>query len=161
MTIYNVFRMALTILFTASLLACEAEDTQRQHGEEEHNDHSISFSEEQFRALKMEIGDVPMKSMSGMIQVNGILEVPPQNEAVITSIIGANITSIQVIEGDEVKKGQVLAYLSHPNLIRLQSDYLEHYHNFQYTTQEYQRQSRLYEEEVGSGKSIPTGTGRI
>ena len=32
---------------------------------------------------------------------NGTLEVPPQNEAAITSVIGANVTSIKVIEGDK------------------------------------------------------------
>src|SRR5690606_35137633 len=87
-------------------------------------------------------------------EANGQLEVPPQNEASVTAILGANIVSITVIEGDDVKKGQVLAYLSHPNLTRLQSDYLEAYSSLQFLEQEFQRQQRLYEEEVGSGKTF-------
>lgn len=157
MTLYNFIRIVPIITFSAFLIACEkGENDQRQSIEDEHADHHhdnvVVFTEEQVMALRMEVGELPMKSMSGLIQVNGILEVPPQNEAIITSIIGANINSIQVIEGDEVKKGQVLAFLSHPNLIRLQSEYLESYNNFQFSAQEYQRQTRLYKEEVGSGK---------
>jgi membrane fusion protein, heavy metal efflux system len=152
---YKTFSIRLFILtITAFVIACKGgdHDQHRQADNDHHEDGRVIFTEEQFKALKMEVGELPMRNMSGTIQVNGILEVPPQNEAIITSIIGANINSIQVIEGDEVKKGQVLAYLTHPNLIRLQSEYLESYNKFQFTSQEYQRQTRLYKEEVGSGK---------
>jgi cobalt-zinc-cadmium efflux system membrane fusion protein len=80
------------------------------------------------------------------------LEVPPQNEAAVTAIIAANVTSIKVIEGDKVSKGQVLAYLSHPDLIKLQTDYFNSWNQLQYLEKEYQRQKKLYEEKVGSGK---------
>ena len=59
-----------------------------------------------------------------VVKADGQLEVPPQYEATVTAILGGNITSIKVIEGDKVNKGQVLAYLSHPNLTRMQSDYI-------------------------------------
>ena len=155
MTLNNFIRIINIITFTAFLLACERGGNsvnQNENTEDHHDENSATFSEEQFRALGMEVGELPQRGMSGTIQVNGILEVPPQNEAIITSIIGANIVSIHVIEGDEVKKGQVLAYIAHPNLIRLQSDYLESYNKSLFTAQEYQRQSRLYKEDVGSGK---------
>src|SRR5690606_25710067 len=71
-----------------------------------------------------------------------------------TAIVGANVASIQVSEGEEIRKGQVLSYLSHPNLTRLQSDYLENYSNLQFLEQDFQRQQKLYEEEVGSGKTF-------
>ena len=45
-----------------------------------------------------------------------------------------------------------MAYLSHPDLTRIQSEYLEAFNNLQFLEQEYERQKRLYEEEVGSGK---------
>ena len=54
-----------------------------------------------------------------MWRQTGNLEVPPQNEATVTAIVGSNVTLIKVIEGDKVSKGQVLAYLSHPNLIKI------------------------------------------
>ena len=124
------------------------------HSEHEGEGESVHFSSAQFEALDMKVDTLFKRNVSAVVQANGQLEVPPQNEATVTAILGANVSSIQVIEGEEVKKGQVLAYLSHPNLTRLQNDYLEAYNRLQYLEQEHQRQKRLYEEEVGSGKTF-------
>src|SRR5699024_1594846 len=66
--------------------------------------------------------------------------------------------AIKVIEGDRVKKGQVLAYLSHPDLVKLQTDYVNNYSKLQYLEKEYQRQKSLYEGEVASGKTFQKTT---
>ena len=156
----NVF--LLLGLFMAFILfsACTSEEN---HGHEEHpaetdaHDHpeeGIHFSTEQFRALNMDVGPLPRRNVSSVVEASGELEVPPQNEATVTAVLGANVAAIQVIEGEEVAKGQVLAYLSHPNLTRLQSDYAEAYSQLQFLEQEFARQKRLYEEEVGSGKAF-------
>lgn len=154
------------ITITILLTACGGEGNESHSGNDEHghgeaarDDHegegeSVHLSAAQFEAMDMEVDTLPVKNLSTGIQANGHLEVPPQNEATVTAIIGANVTSIQVIDGEEVKKGQVLAYLSHPNLTRLQSDYLETYNTLQFLEQDFQRQKRLYEEEVGSGKTF-------
>jgi cobalt-zinc-cadmium efflux system membrane fusion protein len=102
----------------------------------------------------MKLDTLAVRNISSYVEANGQLEVPPQNEAAVTAVIGANITQIKVIEGDKVKKGQVLAYLSHPNLIQLQTNYVSNWNQFQYLEQEYQRQKKLYEEKVGSGKEF-------
>ena len=104
-------------------------------------------------ASDIKVDTIPTPQLSGVVEANGQLEVPPQHEATVTAILGANVTSIKVIEGDQVKKGQVLAYLSHPNLTKLQTDYIQAYQQLQFLEQENQRQQRLYEEEVGSGKT--------
>lgn len=149
----------LSLFVTLSMLsACGSEESAQNsaeevHEDEHHEEEGIHFSSAQFAALDMEVGELPLRNLSSLVEANGQLEVPPQNEATVTAIMGANVTSIQVIEGDDVRKGQVLAYLSHPNLTRLQSDYLEAHSSLQFLEQEFQRQKRLYEEEVGSGKS--------
>lgn len=124
------------------------------HGEHEGEGESVHFSSAQFEAMDMKVDTLSKRNISTVVQANGQLEVPPQNEATVTAILGANITSIEVIEGEEVKKGQVLAYLSHPNLTQMQSNYLEAYNRLQFLEQEFQRQQRLYEAEVGSGKTF-------
>ena len=47
-----------------------------------------------------------------------------------------------------------MAYLSHPNLITLQTDYIQNWNQLQYLEMEYQRQKKLFEEKVGSGKTF-------
>ena len=113
----------------------------------------VHLSDLKFSSLNMKVDSFPTKILSGIVGANGQLEVPPQHEATVTAILGANVTSIKVIEGDKVSKGQVLAYLSHPNLTQLQTNYVKSFSRFQYLEKEMQRQKRLYEEEVASGKT--------
>lgn len=115
---------------------------------------SVVLTAQQFNALGMKVYTLSKRNFSSVVVANGQLEVLPQNEASVTAIIGANITSIDVFEGKKVNKGQVLAYLSHPDLLNLQTRYLNAWNQLQYTDKEYQRQKRLYEEEVGSGKDF-------
>jgi cobalt-zinc-cadmium efflux system membrane fusion protein len=130
------------------------EEKGHEHESGEESEQEVHFSEQQFQSLAMKVAVLPYRNINSYVEANGQLEVPPQNEATVTAIIGANITSIKVIEGDKVRKGQVLAYLSHPDLIKLQTDYVNSWNQLQYLEKEYQRQKKLYEEKVGSGKEF-------
>ncbi|MEP0713753.1 efflux RND transporter periplasmic adaptor subunit [Algoriphagus sp.] len=112
----------------------------------------VHLSELKFNSLGIKVDTLPTRPLSDVVEVTGRLEVPPQNAATVTAILGANVASIKVIEGDKVRKGQVLAYLSHPNLTRVQTSYITAYSRMQNLEQEFNRQQRLYEEEIGSGK---------
>ncbi len=133
-----------------------SEGEARHEGEEGTNEEGMAelhLSDLKFESLGIKIDTLPIRSLSGVVEANGQLEVLPQHEATVTAILGANVTSIKVIEGDQVSRGQVLAYISHPNLTRLQTDYIRAYSQLQFLEKENQRQKRLYEEEVGSGKT--------
>ena len=124
-----------------------------EHDEDEHAE-KVHLSVQQFESLEMKVDTIPLRNLSTYVEANGQLEVPPQNEATVTAIIGANVTVIKVVEGDKVRKGQALAYISHPDLIQLQTDYVNAWNQFQYLEKEYQRQKKLYSEKVGSGKEF-------
>ena len=145
----NIYQLLSLLIIVFLTLNCgrptqDNHDHEDEHGHEEEAGHhedeegeNVHFSAEQFDALDMKVDTLSRRNMTSAVQASGQLEVPPQNEATVTAIIGANISSIKVIEGDEVKKGQVLAYLSHPDFTRVQSDYLEAYNNAQFLEQEY------------------------
>lgn len=130
----------------------------KEGGEHEENEEvseekdAVHLSELKFNSLGIKVAALPTKSLSGVVKANGQLEVPPQYEATVTAILGGNVSSIKVIEGDKVRKGQTLAYLSHPNLSQVQTNYIKTYNRMQFLEKEYERQKRLYEEKVGSGK---------
>lgn len=162
-----IYILAL-VLIVSVFTACESNSADKAgeasheahneggHEEEGHNEEGMAevhLSNLKFESLGIKIDTIPTRSLSGVVEANGQLEVPPQHEATVTAILGANVNSIKVIEGDKVRKGQVLAYLSHPNLTNLQTNYVKAYSRFQYLEKEMQRQKRLYEEEVGSGKT--------
>jgi membrane fusion protein, heavy metal efflux system len=127
-------------------------------GHEEHGEHgegeTLHLSDLKFQSMGVETGLMSKRNMSSYIEVNGDLKVPPQNEASVTAIIGANVHSINVIEGDRVKKGSLLAYLSHPDLIDIQTNYISKWHELKYLKVEYERQEKLLKEKVGAGKNF-------
>ncbi|CDF78910.1 RND family efflux transporter MFP subunit [Formosa agariphila KMM 3901] len=151
-----------------SVLSCGSKDTKSNEtvndvetSEAKHEDHGeheeaegVHLKASQFQALQMKVDTLSNRLMSGYVEANGTLEVPPQNEASVTTIIGANIASIEVIEGDKVAKGQVVAYLTHPNIIKMQTDYLNAYSNSMYLKKNFERQKKLYDSGVGSGANF-------
>lgn len=162
----NIKLIALLTILSIIMGGCGSEHsegdghnhgTDKEHGHEEHGDEhaeEVHFSEQQYKSLNMKVDSLPYRNISSYVEANGELEVPPQNEATITAIVGANVTGIKVIEGDKINKGQVLAYLSHPNLIKLQTDYISNWNQLQYLEKEFQRQKKLYDEKVISGKEF-------
>jgi cobalt-zinc-cadmium efflux system membrane fusion protein len=130
------------------------EEEKTEVNEEHHDEDEVMLSQQQFDALKMKIDTLALRNMSGYVEANGTLEVPPQNEAAITTVVGANVVSIEVIEGDKVNKGQIVAYLSHPNIIQAQTDYLNAYSNSELAKKNYERQQKLYDAGVGSGANF-------
>lgn len=131
----------------------ESDENYEKEGGEE-NLKEVHLSNLKFESLDIKVDTIPKRPISGIVYANGELEVPPQYEATVTAILGGNITAIKVIEGDKVEKGQVLAYLAHPDLNKVQSDYLAAYNKSQYLEQEYNREKRLNEEGIGSGKKL-------
>ncbi|MFN4764534.1 efflux RND transporter periplasmic adaptor subunit [Gillisia sp. Q332] len=112
------------------------------------------LSQQQFDALDMKIDTLSSRLMSGYVQANGELEVPPQSEAIVTPVIGGNVTSIRVIEGNEVKRGDVLAYIEHPEIIQVQTKYMNAVNSLNFQEKEFNRQKKLYEAGVGSGETF-------
>ncbi|QDO94718.1 efflux RND transporter periplasmic adaptor subunit [Formosa sediminum] len=154
-------------LFT-SLVSCGSKDANTHDSHEDHDaseshhdehgeheeENAVHLKTSQFEALNMKVDTLSLRSMAGYVEANGALDVPPQNEAAITTIVGANISAIKVIEGDKVEKNQVVAYLSHPNIIKMQTDYLNAFSNSNYLQKNYERQKTLYDSGVGSGANF-------
>ncbi|MCZ4410327.1 efflux RND transporter periplasmic adaptor subunit [Cryomorphaceae bacterium 1068] len=127
--------------------------TGHDHSEEGHEE-MAELNASQVESLGLKFGKLEPRNMSAFVRTNGRLQVPPQNKASVTAIIGANIQSVAVIPGEVVKKGQTLATISHPDLIRVQTEYTQHSNELDYLAAEYARQEKLYQEEVGSGKEF-------
>lgn len=112
----------------------------------------VSLTDTQVKKLKMTVDTLPRHTFEGLIEANGTLKVMPQSEALVSPYVGANVKSVLVKEGQTVRKGQALAYLSSPDILDLQSRYLTAYNRLSYVALEYNRQKRLYAEKVGAGK---------
>ncbi len=156
----NFSLLVAVVMLTASCGDSESHTEEDGHnhgsegGHEEGEVEEVHITLQQFTAMEMKIDTISLRNMESYVDANGQLEVPPQNEAAVTAIIGGNVRSIKVVEGDKVRRGQVLAYLSHPDMIILQTEYASSWSQLQYLKSDYERQKKLYEEKVGSGKAL-------
>ncbi len=119
------------------------------HGVEE-----VHLSQHRFDGMNMKVDSISKRIMGEYVETTGILTVPPQNEASVTAIVGGNVESIAVIEGEDVRRGQPLAYLSHPDLINLQTEFMRNSNELEFLEKDYLRKKTLYSEQVGSGKEF-------
>ncbi|MEJ7625215.1 MAG: efflux RND transporter periplasmic adaptor subunit [Ferruginibacter sp.] len=107
---------------------------------------------EQMKAVGIEIGVIEQQNLTSVVKASGQLTVPPQNKAVVNALVGGVIRRINVVEGQQVNKGQVVVAIENPDFIRLQQDYLTSKDNIVYLAQEYERQRILKEADAGIGK---------
>ncbi len=139
----------------------EAESHDEHAGHDDHDDHEEEGNKDEVHLLKkqMEVMDVQLGgfkkvNLSTTIKSNGRLELPPQNKASLSALIGGRVKSIAVKEGDPVKKGEVIAYLENPKFINLQREYFEAKSNYELLKIDYNRKSKLFEQKVTSAKEF-------
>lgn len=112
----------------------------------------VELNEAQYKAAGVELGTFAMKNLSEVVNANGYTKLPPQNQADVSVHLTGIVKSINVIEGQAVKKGQVLATIESPEFAKLQEAYQTSKSNLEFLTLEYERQKTLSEENVNSKK---------
>jgi len=115
---------------------------------------SVELSVEQMAAMEIQTSIVEKMNLAYTIETNGTLELPPQNKASLSAIIGGRVKNIQVIQGDKVKKGQLLATLENPEFISMQQDYLTTKNQVDFLKKEFDRAKTLRDQEINSEKSF-------
>jgi cobalt-zinc-cadmium efflux system membrane fusion protein len=124
--------------------------------EDEHSEskETVKITEAQMKAVDIRLGRYEKRNLRNTVKASGVLELPPQNKANVSAMLGGTIKSILVIEGDFVKEGATLALLEHPQFVELQQKYLETLNDFRFLKQDYEREKKLYSENISSGKEF-------
>lgn len=144
----------LFLLLSLFFSACSKEKTKEPETQVVHNPDKVTLTEEQVKIVGIQLGDIETKNLRQIVRSNGRLELPPQKLASVTSYIGGVVKSVNVISGDHIHKGDVLATIEHPEIVQLQQDYLKTNASFAYLEKEYKRQEELYKENVVAGKKF-------
>ncbi|CAL2088347.1 efflux RND transporter periplasmic adaptor subunit [Tenacibaculum sp. 190524A02b] len=165
----------ITIIIVTFLTSCglkndhsnhdHREDIVKQksiHKESKDNNHKevkISLKKEQLASVEIKVGKLEKKKIRRRIEVTGTIEAPPQNKATIYAPMEAFVYQTDLLPGDEVKKGQTVAILQHPNFIKLQYSYLEAVNNRNVAKADYERKKLLLEKDITSKKSYLASEG--
>ena len=130
-----ITKILFVLLITGMVWSCTSE-TEDDHDEamhvDDHDDHydhengvkMVELNQAQLKNAGVKLGDFEMKNMSETVNANGYTKLPPQNQADVAMHTTGLIKSIRVLEGQEIKKGQVLATMESPEFAILQEAYL-------------------------------------
>jgi cobalt-zinc-cadmium efflux system membrane fusion protein len=143
----------LNSLFVLLLLSCSSQDQEANAAKETKVNKQLKLSSKQLHTLGIEMGSLQQINMGLSVFANGVIDVPPQNKSYIAMPFGGYIKKINVLDGMQVQKGQILMVVEHPEVIQLQQEYLEAQGQMEYLFSDYERQRDLYEKEAGSAKS--------
>ncbi len=151
----------LTYILAVSIFLMNAcESNQVENNAEENavisNNSVLKLSEEQIRRAGIQVGEAETRSISGEIAFTGFIEVPPENLHSIHTPIRGFVSSVPVIEGDKVRKGQVIATLSHPDIVILQQDYIKEWSKLTLFESELNRQKELLSGQATAEKKLET-----
>jgi len=114
----------------------------------------VEITASQYKAIGVTLGSPEMKSLSGLLKVNGFIDVPPQNLVSVTTQMGGIVKSTPLLTGSNVSKGQVVAVLQNQEYVQLQQDYLESRSQLELADSEYKRQQTLASQNVNSQKTL-------
>ena len=151
MKYFSAFAFFLLLII---LQACgrDGMDNSQSEKQQAAGSHSHSGSEEEVHLLKkqMEVMDIRLGklqdlNLSTTVKSSGRLELPPQNKADISSLLGGRVKEISVLEGDKVSIGQRLATLENADLIEIQESYLRDKSQYEMLAKDYERQKQLFE----------------
>ncbi|MDB5246896.1 MAG: efflux transporter periplasmic adaptor subunit [Segetibacter sp.] len=105
------------------LAACTSKKTETAPEEEHHEEtisNIVSLTDVQMKTAGIEVGTIELKNLQTSIKANGMLSVPNENKAFITSVNSGVIRTLSVHPGKFVKKGQVVATIINPDIANLQ-----------------------------------------
>ncbi|MFT4526453.1 MAG: membrane fusion protein (multidrug efflux system) [Granulosicoccus sp.] len=106
---------------------------------------STSTKKEEDAGILVELKNIQPELFNHKVEVNGVIQA--EQIANVSPEMGGQILSVSVKEGDNVTKGQALARL---NTAVLQSSLSEIDNGIELATTVYERQSRLWEQKIGS-----------
>ncbi|UMQ42399.1 efflux RND transporter periplasmic adaptor subunit [Chryseobacterium sp. Y16C] len=165
---YHIISLVFISLFLISCgkkedseKAVEPKTEQKEENHEETSSTIAELTEEQMKSVGVTLATIEMKELTSTIKANGLLRVPNNRKATVTSLYGGVIKTINVQIGDFVRKGQVLATISNPEYIQLQEQYLTVNSRITYAEQEYRRQKELFDNDAGAKKNLQSADAEL
>ncbi|RYY42316.1 MAG: efflux RND transporter periplasmic adaptor subunit, partial [Chitinophagaceae bacterium] len=119
----NIFFISclISLLIGCSSKKEEAPKEEPKAAQEEKGEPNIvELTGAQMKTANIELGTIEMKNLKTSIRANGMLSVPNQNKAFITSVNNGVIRSLLIQPGSFVNKGQVVATIANPDVAALQ-----------------------------------------
>lgn len=143
-----------SIFFLIALISCTGGKKADVETEEVIPENIVEMRADQIQLADIQTGVFEERAMSGTVKVSGVVAVAPNNQATVSAPMGGYVKSSNLLPGNPVRKGQVLAVIENPEFIDLQQNYLEVRSKFEFAEADFKRQSDLYKNDATSQKNL-------
>lgn len=158
-------KILLILMVGIAAISTSCNNTQK---EDEHNEHSaektsvndenaeeghgqeVHINPEQLKEMGIVVEPLKGGLVNSKIQRPATVQFNPDRTAKMGPRISAKVEKVLVDLGNNVAKGQALAYLSSVELGKIKADYLSQLSHFQTKEKAYQREKKLYGEKISS-----------
>ncbi|MFO8147136.1 MAG: efflux RND transporter periplasmic adaptor subunit [Gillisia sp.] len=151
MKVYGLFTLVMLTLF-----ACNSDKDSNEpiQLEDRANSGAVTITPSQFSSSQMELGTLSKQEFHQSVKTNGMFDVPPENKASVSAYFGGYVKELDLLPGQEVKKGQVLLTLENPEYVQLQEEFLVAKAQLGYLKSDFERQKELVKDNVTSQKNF-------
>ncbi|WP_339627818.1 efflux RND transporter periplasmic adaptor subunit [uncultured Maribacter sp.] len=151
----NIYKTVILFIFAIIISCGDKEKQSIDNGASDSTiDEHIQVTQEQFEQNNMSLGQIKESEFPIMVTTSGMIDVPPENRAVVSATMGGYIKTTPLLIGDKVRKGQLLVTIENPEFVTLQQEYMEVSGQLSYLKAEYERQQTMVTENISSQKSF-------
>jgi cobalt-zinc-cadmium efflux system membrane fusion protein len=154
-----IYKSIIYLVFAAglSLVGCQSEEV--PSAEESSVPTATTFegielSPEQEKMAEIETGKLKKTAMGAIVECTGRVEVPPSSLASVYSPIHGFVKEVHYLPGSYVKKGALLIWLSHPEIIKIQREYFENESQLTALEKDFDRKTELMKSQATSQKAF-------
>jgi cobalt-zinc-cadmium efflux system membrane fusion protein len=146
-------KVMLLMVCAILLYACTSKTSEVEAEGEQMTTDEIQLNDVQLKSLSLQLGSTTKQKMSSSIQLQGKIDLPPQNMVSVNFPLGGYLRNTKLIPGMQVRKGDVIALMEDQSIVQLQQDYLSAKAKLDLVKQELERQQTLFNANAGTSKA--------
>ena len=145
---------SLFICFAFLITACGSSNQENNESIESLSTNEITLNQDQAKVLDLKIGNTQSILMSSTLDIQGKIDLPPQNIISVNFPLGGYLRSTKLITGMHVQKGEVIAIMEDQAIVQLQQDYLSAKAKSALASLDFDRQRNLVDANAGTSKNF-------
>lgn len=145
---YHILLFFLTMLGACNNKVEEHKKTVKQQ------ESIVELTDAQLANAKLTRGRIEKRTISGLLNVNGRIDVPPQNMVSVSAPLGGYLKATNLLPGMHVRKGEQIATMEDQQYITLQQEYLAAKAKLLFLNEEFKRQEELNKSKAVSDKTF-------
>ncbi len=135
------------------IAACGGAKQENVESSETSQGNEIILNADQQKMLALQLGNAQTVMMSAALDIQGKIDLPPQNIISVNFPLGGYLRNTKLIPGMRVQKGEVIAIMEDQTIVQLQQDYLSAKAKSSLASLEFERQRNLADANAGTSKN--------